>query len=327
MAEMLKTLNELIGDNAPLAVAVAFLVYIGTQYILAHFKHRADRRAYRYERSSTTGKMRFEKESFHIEQLSSALLSLVATTESLSRCDGCRLTFADKTRWMEAHRTCIACLGAAAPFINYLSPADGSPYCGVRYDIERPAMRSDEDQSDEDRSIDGANREQIERLRNHLQNRKPKSLYLRAALLVDACRQKMTRFDNVSVGPVLALGLFDFEEDVKAPAAISRELDLVARYERFVNCASCRLRDSETGSKDARWQRVKNWFASFWKWLFASVYHYFDPRCPYDGSRGRTCGKAKRVEVIRTVISSAVLIVGVCVLLLLFCRVVFGNSG
>lgn len=322
MTEILSVLNGLIADNAPLSVAAAFLLYIGTQLVLAHFKHRADRRAYRYERSSTTGRMRFEKESFHIEQLSSALLGLVTLTESLAGENERRLSRAEKDRWMEVHRECVLRLGAAAPFINYLSPVDGSPYCGVRRDATTPKEGYSAGRFD-----DGTNDEQVEHLRSRIQNRMPKSLYLRAALLIDACRQKMARFSNVTVGSVLAPGLFHTEGLDKVSVVFDRELDLAARYERFVNCASCRLRDSETGSKDARWQRVKDWFARIWKWFFAGIYHHFDPRCPYENPCDRSCRRDRWGEVARTVASCAFLAVGICGLIFLLCRIVVGNAG
>lgn len=129
-------------------------------------RHRADRRAYRYERSAATGRMRFEKESYHIEKLSSALLRLVAETEALCAKPGGRLSAADRARWIELHRECVARLGAAAPFINFLSPHDGSPCCGVRDDragAPSHAMR--------DSVSTGTNEEQAAKLREHLAGR------------------------------------------------------------------------------------------------------------------------------------------------------------
>lgn len=73
MSGLLEFFSDVIGDNLPGAVAFAFIVYIATQIILSMFQHRADRRAYRYERSAATGRMRFEKESYHIEKASPAL--------------------------------------------------------------------------------------------------------------------------------------------------------------------------------------------------------------------------------------------------------------
>ena len=108
MSGLLEFFSDVIGDNLPGAVAFAFIVYIATQIILSMFQHRADRRAYRYERSAATGRMRFEKESYHIEKLSSALLRLVAETEALCAKPAVVFSAADRARWIELHQGCRA---------------------------------------------------------------------------------------------------------------------------------------------------------------------------------------------------------------------------
>lgn len=141
------------------------------------------------------------EESYHIEKLSSALLRLVAETEALCAKPGGRLSAADRARWIELHRECVARLGAAAPFINFLSPHDGSPCCGVRDDragAPSHAMR--------DSVSTGTNEEQAAKLREHLAGGRSKSLYLRAALLVDACRAALLGRGAPQTGTVLPAG-------------------------------------------------------------------------------------------------------------------------
>lgn len=295
MSGLLEFFSHAIGDNLPGAVAVAFIVYIATQVVLAIFQHRADRRAYRYERSSATGRMRFEKESYHIEQLSSALLRLVTETEALCAKSGGRLRAADQARWIELHRECVARLGAAAPFINFLSPSDGSPCCGVRDDrVGAPKCTV------RDSVSVGTNKEQVAKLREHLAGGRSKSPYLRAALLVDACRFAMLGKGISQVGAVLPADMFEGGVAGCASNAMSKELDLAARYERFADCAACRLRDSERGSRDGRWQRVKDWGANVWKWPFAGIYHYLDAPCPYERGNLRSGRKVQAREWRRT---------------------------
>ena len=233
MSGLLEFFSDVIGDNLPGAVAFAFIVYIATQIILSMFQHRADRRAYRYERSAATGRMRFEKESYHIEKLSSALLRLVAETEALCAKPGGRLSAADRARWIELHRECVARLGAAAPFINFLSPHDGSPCCGVRDDragAPSHAMR--------DSVSTGTNEEQAAKLREHLAGGRSKSLYLRAALLVDACRAALLGRGAPQTGTVLPADVFDADAPGYVSDVMAKELDLAARYERFADCAA-----------------------------------------------------------------------------------------
>lgn len=295
MSGLLEFFSDVIGDNLPGAVAFAFIVYIATQIILSMFQHRADRRAYRYERSAATGRMRFEKESYHIEKLSSALLRLVAETEALCAKPGGRLSAADRARWIELHRECVARLGAAAPFINFLSPHDGSPCCGVRDDragAPSHAMR--------DSVSTGTNEEQAAKLREHLAGGRSKSLYRRAALLVDACRAALLGRGAPQTGTVLPADVFDADAPGYVSDVMAKELDLAARYERFADCAACRLRDSERGSRDGRWRRMKDWAANVWKWPFASIYHYFDAPCPYERGRPLSRGKVQARERRRT---------------------------
>lgn len=295
MSVLLSELNKVIGDNLPMSIALAFAIYIATQFILAYFKHRADRRSYRYERSAATGRMRFEKESYHIEKLSSALLRLVTATEALCARPGDRIRAADRARWIDLHRECVARLGAAAPFINFLSPHDGSPCCGVRDDRAGtlPCVMRD--------SVSvGTNEEQVAKLREHLAGGRSKSLYLRAALLVDACRFAMLDDGASQVGTVLPAEMFETDAVGRASSAMAKELDLAARYERFADCAACRLRDSERGSRDGRWQRLKDWAANVWKWPFAGIYHYFDAPCPYERGLPRFCGEVQVREWRRT---------------------------
>ena len=192
--------------------------------------------------------MRFEKESYHIEKLSSALLRLVAETEALCAKPGGRLSAADRARWIELHRECVARLGAAAPFINFRS----------------------------------------------------KSLSLRAALLVDACRAALLGRGAPQTGTVLPADVFDADAPGYVSDVMAKELDLAARYERFADCAACRLRDSERGSRDGRWRRMKDWAANVWKWPFASIYHYFDAPCPYERGRPLSRGKVQARERRRT---------------------------
>ena len=45
MSGLLKFFSDVIGDNLAGAMAFAFIVYILTQFVLAMFQHRADRRA------------------------------------------------------------------------------------------------------------------------------------------------------------------------------------------------------------------------------------------------------------------------------------------
>lgn len=296
MSDLLKFFSDVIGDNLPGAVALAFIVYIATQIVLAVFQHHADRRAYRYERSSATGRMRFEKESYHIEKLSSALLRLVTETEALCAKPGGQLRVVDRSRWIELHRECVACLGAAPPFVNFLSPSDGLPCCGVRDDRAGAFQHTICDSVSA-----GTNEEQTAKLREHLASGRSKSLYLRAALLVDACRFAMLDNSVAQVGTVLPADMFEVDAAGCASDAMSKELDLAARYERFADCAACRLRDSERGSRDGRWRRMKDWVANVWKWPFAGIYHYFDAPCPYERGRPRFCGKVQARECRRTI--------------------------
>lgn len=304
MSGLLEFFSDVIGDNLLGAVAFAFIVYIATQVVLAMFQHRADRRAYRYERSSATGRMRFEKESYHIEKLSSALLRLVAETEALCAIAGDCVPAADLTRWVELHRECVARLGAAAPFINFLSPYDGAPCCGVRDDRAGAPSHTMRDSV-----YAGTNEEQAAKLREHLAGGRSKSLYLRAAQLVDACRAALLDRGAPRVGTVLPADVFDADAPGYASEVMAKELDLAARYERFVDCAACRLRDSERSSRDGRWRRMKDWAANVWKWPFASIYHYFDAPCPYEKERPLSRGKVQARERRRTSAVVAALVV------------------
>lgn len=174
-------------------------------------------------------------------------------------------------------------------------PHDGSPCCGVRDDragAPSHAMR--------DSVSTGTNEEQAAKLREHLAGGRSKSLYLRAALLVDACRAALLGRGAPQTGTVLPADVFDADAPGYVSDVMAKELDLAARYERFADCAACRLRDSERGSRDGRWRRMKDWAANVWKWPFASIYHYFDAPCPYERGRPLSRGKVQARERRRT---------------------------
>lgn len=269
IAEILNSLYKWLEqpENVIPALFWAFVIYILSQFVLAHYQHKADRRKYKYERSSSTGKMRFEKETFHLEKVSSALLELITLTESFIDQENIRwISKRQREEWLRSYRETIKTLGAAAPFLNFIDLKNGIMECGVKDNFYQSnlgleGLRGSENLVSQIRELDG------------------RSLYIRCALLIDACADEFNKKTQISAGMILG------EKCLKEETDRTKGMSLQERYWRFLNCAYCRLRDCETGSRDARHQRFKSWVKSFPIALFPSIYHKFDPRCPYEECR------------------------------------------
>lgn len=253
MNSFIPKLIELYNSNLEFAGFVAYftlalIVFVISQFALALFNHRAAKREYQYERSKATGTARFEKETFHLEMLSASLAQLVSLSANFP--DKSIFT---KAQWQSIHKECVARLGASAPFLNYISE-NGGQWCGVA-----------DKQFESGQAGSGCSTR--------------KSLYRQAAELIDSCAMNMGGFFSCEV-------TFILEIDIPHAFSIDEREDLLRRYERFVHCAYCRLRNCEEGRKDARRHRREAYFMetiSSIKFL-DSAFHYYDVECPCDGA-------------------------------------------
>ncbi|MFR8148835.1 hypothetical protein [Adlercreutzia equolifaciens] len=296
MSGLLKFFSDVIGDNLAGAMAFAFIVYILTQFVLAMFQHRADRRAYRYERSSAIGKMRFEKEGYHIEKVSRSLLALIVATEQLpdGKTNGCYPS-SIREKWEGRLDECVLAMGSAAPFLNFIDLGSGKSMCGVR-----------------DRRLAEGCLSSGGEMMAYCGGYDDSSLYLRAVRIAEECSR--IACDRGAIGREKMLRIFPNALDGAGPtkncegcpaARIAAKADgasaaqevpnatpeasyaaLREMYGRFLNCAYCRLKDCETGTRDARRQRRRELRTRWIKNLFPGASRYFDARCTVRGERG-----------------------------------------
>ena len=252
-------------EGIVISLALMLLAYFLFRFVLSLFESHARRHELRLERSRTTGEARFEKETHHLERLSEALAQLVTLTSSLSRESGVAARF----QWQKVHAASIACLGASAPFLNFTSERNGDPTCGV---IELPNS-----------VLEGCNRDctacekGINEFVCNIERDGLMSLYLRAAVLIDRCAQEARGSLGVDAGRILDPRVIDRAKDGNIA-----EWDIHKSYQYFINCAYCRIRNCEQGTREKRWGRFKSWLVGWLKWLFAAPYHYFDTKCRYE---------------------------------------------
>lgn len=292
MEVLIDTLLDISGDVIT-AFFGAFVVYIGVQFILAIFQHKADRRGYQYSRSSKTGEMRFEKEIYHLEKLSSALLRLVVITREIDQ-NSHRCNKKQIEGWESARAKCISALGAAAPFINYIDLEHGGTTCG--------ALATHCDRKKDNKSDDS---ERLAWFENCLNEGSIKSLYIRAALIIDGCTRLVTsKYRNLNFRFIFPDEVYKLgKQNAQICKTIEHYQEINIEYQHFINCAYCRLRDSETGFKDARRQRIKELPHRYWEWVFSWIYNWANPECPFGENEMPSNAKrhSSKLDVVRMV--------------------------
>lgn len=299
MSQLFNQLSDWMsnGDNLVPALFLALILYIVSRFILEHFNHKADRREQRYRRASETGNKRFESELDHLEMISSVLLQLVAATEAVTRQDAPNwCSYQERKEWLAAHNAAVKALGSGAPLLNYIDLKSGLMSCGVQVG----------DSLDVNKDV--SKLKGYENLPEYMKKSQRRSLYMRCALLIDACTLEVQDAIGVPVGRLVDECIFTADKDsrrAKDPKGregatvngddgeqvlqtedgrgqTKGQKDLFKEYHKFLNCAYCRLRDSESGTYDARRKRVKKWRTEWLRSLFPGVYGYFDAECVFD---------------------------------------------
>lgn len=301
------------GENIVPAIFLALLIYIISRFVLEHFNHKATKREHRYKRVAETGNKRFESELDHIEMLSSALLRLVSATEAVNKGEDHNwCSHQKREEWLAAHRNAVDTLGSAAPLLNFIDLKSGVMSCGVQIGDSLDAK-------------DVSYLKGYEHLQKFMRKSQRRSLYMRCALLIDACSIGAEGAIGVPVGRLVAENIYKADKesrkhkdgqdnseteeesrdgcDPKGQEGASSnrangnqgshtedgehqpesQEELLERYNQFLNCAYCRLRDSESGTDDARRERVKMWRTAWLRSLFPGTLGYFERECFFGG--------------------------------------------
>lgn len=257
MAELIK---EVTSASAAICItlAISALSFICSQLWIAHSNHKQDRRNYEYKRSKEVNKKRFYDELDAVEVLAEAFMRLRLKMHQLQCCsDGDY----DKVNqeWRDLYEDTAIILGRSAPVLNLRTLSDGAPTCGVdskhmgEDEIAKGVVASDSAPSGI--SEEGALR------------RCTLSLYLRSVKFLDKCLElgrEVCRLRekgmNVVDEPMILFApeeeryRFRFDEYVASDCYDDESVDarLGIYYKQFINCAFCRIRNSDTGQRDAR---------------------------------------------------------------------------
>lgn len=273
---------------------------IASRALLAHSEHKQARRSYEYARSQEVNTKRFEKELHAVEELSRYFMKLRLKTHRLRYCPRGKLD-EEIHEWDDLYEDAALALGEGAPVLNLRKLSDGSPTCGVHA----------KEQPDDERLIDfkaicislsnlpslmsgargghgGTGEYRSEGCRS--------SLYLKGVQFLDECvaarREALEqRSSMATVVPDELLVLHVPEDDRYCLARedrhepdMSNVADFDRRlgeyYKRFVNCAFCRLRNSDTGQRDAR--RINRQSARrSTRALWFPYWRKYDRECPH----------------------------------------------
>lgn len=283
MREILEWLSGILGLNDSPGYQFAFtviscvLVFMFTQLWIAHSNHKQDRRNYEYGRSQEVNKKRFNDELAATETLSGLFMKLRISTHNL-RCCPVEQFEREGHRWRKLYNEAAYVLGKYAPVLNLRRQDDGAPTCGVHF---RDRLLDDNALVDF-HAIEGELSDGFISLcrkssggfaadgvrggeRDTIECRP--SLYLRGVKFLDDCIAARQRalLDRSSgeTYPFEPMSLYSPEEDrykfisdeyCKPEGFNDADMDakLAQSYKYFVNCAFCRLRNSDTGRKDAR---------------------------------------------------------------------------
>ena len=257
----------LVQSNQLLQAALICLVlHEVIRFISERLQHGHDRRMYKYQRSSTVNSKRFGLEIKHIENLTELFLQLLAITLSLgNQAPG---NTNEKIRddrlkeWNDTYKKALDELGKSAVSLNYLDLSTGEKTCSVHCD-------SADNSDDEHR----------------------KSLFVRGKEFLNCCVDYLGMSD-ISADEMI-YGLFRFEDKDKdvyrslnsLPTTYkTSEEYLQDRYYKFCNCAYCRVRSCETGTRDAKKENRKakwsRWREETFPWIFARHLS----QCPFSGN-------------------------------------------
>lgn len=315
-------LNFFLNDPDPseasaliLALSLLFSAagFIGSRIILSLFEHHADRRKYEYQRSSTVNTMRYERELAYTQDLSGLFMKLRFAVHDIGACEESELTRA-LNKWDKLYRKAAEMLGRSAPLTNNRSLSSGGPSCGIHNDVSRAAEKHGH-------NVVCDSKASISPIECH------PSLYLCGISFLDQCTISRENALNsrtqraANSQPLLLFtpedsSKFDVSFDIcKHPKAINGidlevgdficgadtlqsevaneigvDVALNEAYKRFINCAFCRVRNSETGQRDARKNTRKRIRHEKWvRRLGDSPLHVgkYDRKCPYDDAPAR----------------------------------------
>lgn len=274
MKEIFDLLAELLGFE-PLEGSLAtvfFLIllsvlsYIVSQLWISHSNHKSARREYEYARSQAVNKKRFDGELQAYQDLSKVFMELRLLTHELNQCRETAISKVD-SRWLSKYNEAAILIGQSAPFINLISAETGEPECGVHMQSQSCVDNQDD--------------------------RRP-SLFLWGMRFLDVCTEargeilKKRSYDNGDLDLPLSLsdsdsfGLVLSTEKLFSKEFDSRDIDarLAIAYEHFVNCSFCRIRNSDTGHRDARKIKRRSERRKWWAKKLSRLDKY-NRRCPY----------------------------------------------
>lgn len=311
---LFKVVAQMLGiENAPgaqICVTIVFglVLYIASQAVLAHSEHKQARRNYEYKRSQEVNTKRFEKELQAVEKLTRCFMELRLRTHCLSCCPDKKLDEAIR-EWDRIYKEAALALGEGSAVLNLRRLADGSPTCGVH-----AKELSDDRRLVDFRAIGASLSNSISLLfgrceesgvedGNRVCSCRP-SLYLRGVQFLDECvvarREAMAqRHSMVTVIPdeLFILHVPEDEEysfvgeDCHKPDMVCvTDFDrrLGEYYKRFVNCSFCRLRNSDTGQRDAR--RINRQSARRnARALWFPYWRKYDRECPHAEKNQESC--------------------------------------
>lgn len=289
--------DTLEGDLALICFTLflSVIMYIVSQLWISHTNHKAERRKYEYNRSQEVNRKRFDEELKATMKLSEVFMELRILTHNLATSSEDKLEEAGG-KWLQKYDEAACLVGESAPVLNTRNIADGAPTCGVHshnsgsrslrlIDMDAVyksfASVGSDNTSEDDAAIDC----------------KP-SLYLRAIQFLNICaeigdnRLKKSKGGTCLKSP-LSLHLAespkylfpqkDYSPINKDANSVDADMELAQAYKQFIDCAFCRLRNSDTGQRDAR--RINRHSARRRTMeRFFPILTKHDRRCPYPGN-------------------------------------------
>lgn len=248
-------------------------------------------RGYEKNRSEYITHKRFDREIAGIQDLSENLLILIQITKSLIRSP----VYSSKDEWLNQRKKVIALIGKSAPFLNYLDLSNGSvPYCGVSKKHLMKEENKEGDSQENTQNIKEAKRCVCREDFNESISLRDSQLSSPDSLYRDINSEKVTYGKNLYHRACEILMLCEISQRMNTLACIRKDKDdcygnssspheyqtyLDCRYERFINCAYCRLNMIEYGRKSLRKKNKKDrrWWRKQWK----KHERHFDQKCPY----------------------------------------------
>ncbi len=291
-------LQDAPGYAICLTIIISVLLFVVSKLWIAHSSHKEERRRYEYARSQEVNTRRYQEELSAAKSLAGKFMSLRFATHKLRCCPDSLFCDAEQNWRAQYEDACIE-LGRNAPVLNLRTLSTGAPTCGVHVkDISKDeSLLIDLDAIG--RPFDFGKGDNISADSRTDANIKivscRASLYLKGIQFLNQCAlarlEAIEERGNDGIIPDEPLIIYTPEDHrYKFPAAdyskpphfIDDDIDarLGLFYRNFANCAFCRIRNSDTGQRDARRINHQNARRARFAEIFPRM-HRYDRECPH----------------------------------------------